>query len=80
MAAWASRTTSRPGRPYNIYVYDAAFTAPEWAKNAVIYQIFPDRFRNGDATNDPTAAKWFYPAERGHAWPITPWNTHRARP
>ena len=63
------------GRPYNIYVYDAAFTAPEWAKNAVIYQIFPDRFRNGDATNDPTAAKWFYPAERGHAWPITPWNT-----
>ncbi len=62
-------------RPYNIYVYDAAFTSPEWAKNAVIYQIFPDRFRNGDATNDPTADKWFYPAERGHAWPITPWNT-----
>lgn len=26
---------------------------PEWAKGAVIYQIFPDRFANGDASNDP---------------------------
>ncbi|HET7828985.1 MAG TPA: alpha-amylase family glycosyl hydrolase, partial [Candidatus Limnocylindrales bacterium] len=29
------------------------FTAPAWAKNAVIYQIFPDRFRNGRKDNDP---------------------------
>ncbi|HXU86492.1 MAG TPA: alpha-amylase family glycosyl hydrolase [Verrucomicrobiae bacterium] len=29
------------------------FTAPSWAKDAVIYQIFPDRFRNGRASNDP---------------------------
>jgi len=29
------------------------FTAPSWAKDAVIYQIFPDRFRNGRADNDP---------------------------
>ncbi len=28
------------------------FTAPAWAKDAVIYQIFPDRFRNGRANND----------------------------
>lgn len=26
---------------------------PEWAKGAVIYQIFPDRFANGDPDNDP---------------------------
>ncbi len=26
---------------------------PEWAKSAVWYQIFPERFRNGDPTNDP---------------------------
>ena len=26
---------------------------PDWAKGAVIYQIFPDRFANGDPTNDP---------------------------
>ena len=29
------------------------FTAPAWAKDAVIYQIFPDRFRNGRHDNDP---------------------------
>lgn len=26
---------------------------PEWAKGAVYYQIFPERFCNGDKTNDP---------------------------
>ena len=27
---------------------------PEWAKKVVWYQIFPDRYRNGDPSNDPT--------------------------
>jgi glycosidase/fibronectin type 3 domain-containing protein len=36
-----------------LMVYDPSFAAPSWAKNAVIYQIFPDRFRNGDRHNDP---------------------------
>ncbi len=26
---------------------------PGWAQGSVIYQIFPDRFANGDSTNDP---------------------------
>jgi hypothetical protein len=26
---------------------------PQWAKEVVWYQIFPERFRNGDKTNDP---------------------------
>lgn len=26
---------------------------PEWVKDAIFYQIFPDRFYNGDLTNDP---------------------------
>ncbi|MEN4010887.1 MAG: glycoside hydrolase family 13 protein [Bellilinea sp.] len=26
---------------------------PDWVKDAVFYQIFPDRFANGDLTNDP---------------------------
>mgnify|MGYP001029681244 CR=1 FL=1 len=26
---------------------------PEWAKHAVFYQIFPERFANGDPSNDP---------------------------
>lgn len=29
-----------------------AYPVPGWVKDAVIYQIFPDRFRNGDTAND----------------------------
>ena len=28
-------------------------TVPEWVNDAIIYQIFPDRFANGDPSNDP---------------------------
>lgn len=38
---------------YALMVYDPTFAVPAWARNAVIYQIFPDRFRNGRANNDP---------------------------
>jgi glycosidase len=34
-------------------VYVPGFQTPAWARNAVIYQIFPDRFRNGVPGNDP---------------------------
>ncbi|MBP8107573.1 MAG: alpha amylase N-terminal ig-like domain-containing protein [Caldilineaceae bacterium] len=60
---------------WNIYNYVPGFEAPEWAKNAVIYQIFPDRFRNGDPANDQTNEDWFYPDQRGHRFFIEPWNT-----
>lgn len=33
------------------------FDAPEWAKNAIFYQILPDRFENGDTSNDPEGTK-----------------------
>lgn len=29
------------------------FETPDWAKGAVIYQVFPDRFANGEPANDP---------------------------
>lgn len=29
------------------------FCTPDWVKHAVFYQIFPDRFANGDPSNDP---------------------------
>lgn len=36
-------------RSYQITVYDKDFSSPDWFKNAVLYQIFPDRFfREGD--------------------------------
>ncbi len=37
---------------YVITVFDPAFQPISWMKDAVMYQIFPDRFRNGDTTND----------------------------
>ena len=37
---------------YDLNIYDKTFKTPDWMKNAVIYQIFPDRFFNGDTSND----------------------------
>ena len=33
-------------------MYSADYHTPDWAKEAVAYQIFPDRFFNGDPSND----------------------------
>jgi len=33
---------------------EVVFNTPEWAKHAIWYQIFPDRFRNGQTSNDPS--------------------------
>lgn len=35
---------------------DAAFNAPEWAAGALVYQVFPDRFEDGDSANNPANA------------------------
>lgn len=29
------------------------FIVPEWVKKGIVYQIFPERFANGDPSNDP---------------------------
>jgi glycosidase len=39
-------------RYYDLNIYDKNYKTPDWMKNAVVYQIFPDRFFNGDASND----------------------------
>ncbi|PKO20418.1 MAG: hypothetical protein CVU38_20195 [Chloroflexi bacterium HGW-Chloroflexi-1] len=31
-----------------------------WMQQATVYQIFPDRFRDGDPTNNPPAGRFFY--------------------
>lgn len=38
--------------PYDLVVYDKDFETPDWMKEGIIYQIFPDRFFNGDTSND----------------------------
>lgn len=49
--------------------------APEWSKNAIWYQIFAERFRNGDTLNDPQLSdiKNSYPHSYSDNWSITPW-------
>lgn len=36
----------------------ADFAAPSWLEDAVFYQIFPDRFFNGDPSNDVPPGAW----------------------
>jgi cyclomaltodextrinase / maltogenic alpha-amylase / neopullulanase len=37
-------------------------SVPEWIQDAIFYQIFPDRFANGDPENDPpNAVRWGSP-------------------
>jgi glycosidase len=48
-----SVTDSVVDNSYALMFYDPAFTAPAWVKDASIYQIFPDRFRDGSASNNP---------------------------
>jgi glycosidase len=51
---------------------------PPWAQKAIWYQIFPERFRNGDKSNDPLGEKtpswtwdWYKPLpwEKGNFYP-----------
>ena len=37
---------------YDLVVYEDGFETPDWMKDAVIYQIFPDRFFDGDLSNN----------------------------
>lgn len=36
---------------------------PDWVKETVWYQIFPERFANGDSTNDPVGTKPWRPSD-----------------
>ncbi len=46
---------------------------PEWARGAVFYQLFPERFRNGDLSNDPTRESLEFPENVTDGWRISPW-------
>ena len=54
---------------YLITVYDPAFKGVSWMSDAVVYQIFPDRFNNGNTGNDPQAGEFIYGGQTvTHAW------------
>ena len=74
-------TTYLPDHTYD-FVLLADYVQPEWVKDAVFYQIFPERFCNGDPSNDVRSGEytqngdptiqmesWDFPAlhyEQGH--------------
>ena len=59
---------------YNFKFYPD-FKTPDWAKGAVFYQIFTDRFCNGDSTNDVLDREYSYVklhAEKEKDWQAYP--------
>lgn len=52
---------------------DSSANPPDWAADAVFYQIFPERFRNGDAANDPTRDSLEFPEHVPQSWQLSPW-------
>ncbi|MBQ8804491.1 MAG: glycoside hydrolase family 13 protein [Tyzzerella sp.] len=52
------------------------FSTPDWAKGAVMYQIFVDRFYNGDKNNDVETGEYIYIKEPCNK--VTDWNKYPA--
>ena len=53
----------------------AALEVPPWSGDAIWYQIFVERFRNGDPGNDPTAHDIAGVTDQAppRGWQPTPW-------
>ncbi|MAE09403.1 MAG: hypothetical protein CL661_11690, partial [Bacteroidetes bacterium] len=55
------------------------YQPPPWAKKQIWYQIFVERFNNGDPTNDPlphniSSSTDFRPVPGN--WEVTPWTNN----
>ena len=65
---------------YFILIFSSSFAQdrlPLWAKGVVWYQIFPERFANGDPTNDPEAEKVFINDKTiPEDWAVTKWTSN----
>ena len=51
---------TQDGQPCFDFKITPGFHTPEWAKGAVMYQIFVDRFCNGDESNDVESYEYVY--------------------
>ncbi len=58
------------------HIPHAKETVPDWAKDATFYQIFPERFCNGDPTNDPTRESLEFPELVNKQWKVMPWRSN----
>lgn len=58
-------------QPYYSFMIVPGFSTPDWAKGAVMYQIFVDRFYNGDTDNDVENREYIYigqPCQKVEDW------------
>ena len=62
--------------PYYDFRLAPGFSTPAWAKGAVIYQIYTDRFYNGDPENDVETREYFYIGD--YSSKVTDWNKYPA--
>ena len=66
-------TNPVPGfNPAYAFRFIPGFHVPGWAKGAVLYQIFTDRFCNGDPSNDVVDNEYYYTI--GHAKRVADWD------
>ena len=65
-----------PNKSYLAEKSDMNFV-PDWAKEVVWYQIFPERFCNGDSKNDPTleSIEGSWPHDSKSDWQVHPWTS-----
>lgn len=54
------RGVSGEPRPEYYFTIVPGFSTPKWAKGAVMYQLFVDRFCNGDPANDVRDNEYYY--------------------
>ncbi len=69
---WGKPFDSSPDWGWAITVYDPNFKPVPWMENGVIYQIFPDRFRNANRKNDPALGnvkKYVWSKAKRYAYP-----------
>lgn len=67
-------------RRFRLSVYRPDFRVPDWAADAIWYQVFPERFRNGNPANDPRPGQRKYQRhdiERHARWLEPPWRPGR---
>lgn len=62
---------------YYDFVIIPGFKTPDWAKGAVMYQIYVDRFCNGDRSNDVETGEYCYIGQPVHR--VEDWNTKPAQ-
>ena len=62
--------------PYYDFRLAPGFSTPDWAKGAVIYQLYTDRFYNGDPENDVETREYFYIGD--YSSKVTDWNKYPA--